>query len=88
MKLSVKSSLLIFSIKFLNILGGSLKIGVSKWLLDFGIDALDGCIGLKISVNLRFDLSEVLVNVLVSSFESLLGELSNFAFHHALFVFE
>ena len=56
--------------------------------MNGGIDALDGSIGLEISVHLRFDLSEILVNILVSSFESLLGEFSNFALHHALLVLE
>jgi hypothetical protein len=65
-----------------------LKISSTGWLLNGGIDALDGSIGLEISVNLRFDLSEIFVNILVSSFESLLGEFSNFALHHALLIFE
>lgn len=38
--------------------------------------------------DLRFDLSEVLLNVLVSIFESLLCELSNLSGHHALLVLE
>jgi hypothetical protein len=88
MKLMVESILLILSIESFNILRSSLKIRSSSWLLNGGIDTLDGSIGLEISVHLRFDLSEILVNILVSSFESLLGELSNFALHHALLVFE
>jgi hypothetical protein len=86
MKLMVESILLILSIESFNILRSSLKIRSSSWLLNGGIDTLDGSIGLEISVHLRFDLSEILVNILVSSFKSLLGELSNFALHHALLV--
>jgi len=56
--------------------------------LRSGIDALDGGVGLKISVDLRFDLSEILVNILVSFCESLLSEFSNLAFHHGFLVFE
>jgi len=52
------------------------------------VDALDGSVGLEISAHLRFDLGEILVNILVSSFESLLGEFCNLAFHHALLVCE
>jgi len=39
-------------------------------------------------VNLILNLSKILVDILVSSFESLLGEFSNLSGHHALLILE
>jgi hypothetical protein len=88
-ELLVKLLLLVFSLKSLNILRFSLEVGITSWWsLNSVVDALDSGVGLKISVDLRFDLSEIFVNILVSFFESLLSEFSYLAFHHAFLVFE
>jgi hypothetical protein len=43
---------------------------------------------LEVLVNLILDLGKILVDILVSSFESLLGEFSNLSGHHALLILE
>lgn len=88
MELSVKSALLLLSLELFNILRFSLEISFTKWSLRCVVNALDGGVGLEISVDLRFDLGKILVNILVSFFESLLSEFSNLAFHHAFLIFE
>jgi len=87
-ELLVKCLLSILSLKSFNVLRFSLEGTIISWSLSSVVDALDGGVGLKISVDLRFDLSEILVNILVSFFESLLSECSNLAFHHAFLIFE
>ena len=52
------------------------------------LKGLEGNVGLEILVNLLLDLSEVLVDILVSSLELLLGEFGHLSRHHALLVLE
>jgi len=52
------------------------------------VKALESSIGLKIHVDLSFDLGKILVNILVSGLELLLGEFGYLSRHHALLVLE
>jgi hypothetical protein len=88
-KLLVKLLLLVLSLKFLNILRFSLEVRITSWWsLRSVVEALNGGVGLEISVYLRFDLGKIFVNILVSFLESLLSEFSNLAFHHAFLILE
>ena len=84
MELLVESLLLLFTV----VLRGSLDICISKWWSLGGILKALVNISLEILVDLSFNLGKILVDILVSSLESLLGEFGNLTGHHALLILE